>query len=65
MPIRWDIRYQAFVEGNLLKLPRSVANVHHESVDLKHSYQRIIIEMALHGPVWVKLLNSEHLSDRC
>src|SRR5437660_1394787 len=35
-PIRRDVRDQSLVEGDLLNFPRSMANIHHEPVDLKH-----------------------------
>ena len=40
-----------------------MANVDHESVDLKHPYHRIVIETARQGPVRVQLVNLQHLAD--
>ena len=43
-PIRRDIRYQPFLEGNLLNFPGSVPNVDHEPVDLDYPNHRIILK---------------------
>jgi hypothetical protein len=64
LPIRGDIRYQPLVEGNLLDLPGSAANVYRQSVYLKNPYHRIVFKTAWQGPVWIKLLDLEHLSNR-
>src|SRR6266436_469150 len=64
LSIRWDIRNQPLVEGNLLHFPGSMANVHHEPVDLKHPHHRVVVQTARQCPVRVKLVNLQHLADR-
>jgi len=62
-PIRRDVRDQPLVEGDLLDFPGSMANVHHEPVDLKHPRHRVGVQFARQGPVRIKLVHFEHLAD--
>src|SRR5581483_4352862 len=64
LPISRDVRDQPLLEGNLLHFPRRMANVNHETVDLKHPHHRVVFQAARQAPVRVKLVHPEHLADR-
>ena len=43
---------QTLFKGSPLQFNRRMTNVHHEPVNLKHPYHRVVRQTARQGPFW-------------
>src|SRR5262249_21005863 len=62
-PIIGYVRDQPFFKRQLLRFPRSIANVHQEPIYVQDPYKGVVVQAARQGPVRVKAVDFEQLAD--